>query len=771
MGFRKAANSIISAAAIIFFASCSNTKYLPDNEALYTGSDVKVQGVDKKKKRKALESQLEGMIRPRPNSKILGMRVKLWAWNVAGNPKKKNSPAGLLKKFGEPPVLLSQFSLDHNTRVLQSHLENQGYFRAEVTGDTTIKDKKASAEFLAETGPLYTINEVGFDSGTDSTELGRIIDSMPERRSLLQPGDPFDLEVVKAERARIDAMLKQRGFYYFNQEHLIVDVDSTVGDAKVNLMVRVKPETPVQSRRQYRINDIYVFTDFNLSTAELDTHVNYAKFYKGYYVVDRNDYYKPKLFEQAIQFQRGDIYNRRDHNNTLSRLINLGVFKFVQNRFFTASNDTTLNSYYYITPMPRKSIRGEVGGHTKSNNLTGSQLTLGFTNRNTFKGGEILTVNASAGFEVQVSGNQRGFNTYRLGAEANLAVPRFIIPFFNISTRGGFVPRTNFQLGYDILNRQKLYTLNSFRGGMGYIWKESMQKEHQFYPISIQYVQPVKVTQLYLDSLVNDANLRKAIDTQFILGANYNYNFNQLVGRPRRNAFYFNGLIDISGNIAGLLTGADAKLSDPSRIFGAPFSQYTKLETDLRFYKSLGERTSPNVWASRLIMGVGFPYGNSRELPFIKQFFIGGNNSLRGFRSRTLGPGTYQAPNIGTSNFIADQSGDIKLEFNTELRAKLFSIVHGALFLDAGNIWLKNDNPNKPGSRFGKDFMKELAADAGVGIRLDVSILVLRLDVAIPIRKPYLPENERWVIDQINFGDPEWRKENIIFNLGIGYPF
>lgn len=754
---------------LLLMNSCSNLKYLPENEALYTGAEVKVEGVDKKKKRKELEEQLEAMVRPRPNSKILGMRVKLYAWNIAGNPKKKNSPAGLLKKFGEPPVLLSDFSLDHNILVLQSDLENRGYFRAEVTGDTTIRNQKAKAEFLASTGPRYTINEVFYQQ--DSSELQKAINQISRRRSLLKPGDPFDLEVIKAERSRIDAILKQRGFYFFNPDNILVDADTTIGENKVNLYVNTKPETSADARRRFPINDIYIYTDFNLATAGLDTHVNYATYYKGYYLIDRKNFYKPKLFEQAIQFNKGDIYNRRDHNNTLSRLINLGIFKFVQNRFVKDNNDTTLNAYYYITPMPRKSIRAEIGGHTKSNNLTGSQLTLGFTNRNTFKAGEILTINGTGGFEVQYSGNNSGFNTYRIGAEANLAFPRFITPFFKINTRGGFVPRTNFQLGYDILNRQKLYTLNSFRGGMGYIWKESIQKEHQFYPISIQYVQPIKVTQLYLDSLVKDVNLQKAIDTQFILGANYNYNYNQLAGRSPRNAIYFNGLIDVSGNIAGLVMGADAKASDPSRIFGAPFSQYTKLETDFRFYKKLGDRNSPNVWASRLILGAGFPYGNSVELPFIKQFFIGGNNSLRGFRSRTLGPGTYLSPGYGSSNFIADQSGDMKLEINTELRMKLFSIVHGALFVDAGNIWLKNENPNKPGSQFSKDFLKELAANAGVGIRFDVSILVLRLDVAFPIRKPYLPEAERWVIDDINFGDPDWRKENIIFNLGIGYPF
>jgi len=757
----------------LFLLSCSNLKYLGDHEALYTGATVKVEEEEKSGEKKQIKDELEALIRPRPNSSILGLRVKLYAWNIAGNPKKEKSPAAMLKRWGEEPVLMSDFSLEHNINVLRSHLENSGYFRAVVEGDTTWKNKKGSAEFIAKTGPQYTIREVNFpksdhplhkaiDSASISRRRGR-------RISLLKPGEPFNLDVIKDERDRIDAVLKQRGFFFFSADNLIMLTDSTVGEHQVDLFVNTKPDMHPDAGKKFYINDIFIFTNYDLGAQAADTSKENAKFHEGYYVVDNNNYYKPKLFQQALQFSSGEYYNRRDHNNTLNRLINLGIFKFVQNRFDKVG-DTLLNAYYYITPMPKKSLRGEIGALTKSNNMTGSQFTLGFTNRNTFRGGEILTVDASAGFEVQFSSQASGFNTYRLGAEANLGVPRFIIPFIQINTRGGYVPRTNFQLGYDILTRQKLYTINSFKGGVGYIWKESIRKEHKFYPVSIQYVQPIKVSQLYKDSLLRDATLQKAIDTQFILGTNYNYNFNQLAGRPGRNAFYFNGNIDVAGNLAGLVTGRNGE--GQKQLFGAPFSQYAKLEADFRYYRRLSSNPrSTKIWATRLIAGAGLPYGNSDELPFIKQFFIGGNNSLRGFRSRAVGPGTYIPPGLGTAEFIPDQSGDIKLEFNTELRAKLFSIVHGALFFDAGNIWLRYENTLKPGAKFSKDFMKEIAADVGAGIRLDVSILVLRLDVAIPVRKPYLPEGQRWVWKQIDFSDKQWRKENIIYNLGIGYPF
>ena len=745
--------------------SCNATKNIPDNDALYLGAKVSVDGPEMSRKRKkALKQELSSLTRPKPNTRILGIPFKLHIWNLAGNPKKKNSPAGMLKKLGEPPVLFSDVNIGNNVDILRNRLENKGYFKAEVTGDSTVKKKKASVEYKASAGYQYKIKEVVFQS--DSSMLDKEIYSMREK-SLLKAGEPYDLDIIKMERIRIDALLKERGFYFFHNDFILVDVDSTVGNNEVNLYVHTKQVTPAIARQKYGIGDVYIYSNYSLSTTASDTNKANAQFYRGYYVVDSANFYNPRLFAQAMQFNPGETYNRTEHNLTLNRLINLGIFKFVKNRF-EINSDTTLNAYYYLTPMPKKSLRAEIGGNTKSNNLTGSEVTVGFTNRNTFKGGEILSVKVSAGTEVQYSGQFKGFNTYRLGGEANLAIPRFVVPFLTVNPRGGFVPRTNIQLGYDVLNKQKLYTLNSFRGAYGYIWKENIRKEHTFYPISIQYVKPIKITQLYLDSLSQDLTLKKAVDTQFILGANYNYNYNGILNKQPASGIYFNGLVDVSGNIAGLVTGGNAKSGNPARLFDLPFSQYLKLETDFRFYQKLSRS---NVWANRIIVGAGFPYGNSLELPFIKQFFIGGNNSLRAFRSRAIGPGTYVPDDYGTTGFLPDQSGDLKLELNSELRFKIFQPVYGAAFVDAGNIWLYNENPLKPGAKFTNKFLSEIAAGAGLGIRLDISILVLRLDVAFPIRKPFLPKEDRWVLDEIDFSDKEWRRENVIYNLAIGYPF
>jgi outer membrane protein assembly factor BamA len=234
------------------------------------------------------------------------------------------------------------------------------------------------------------------------------------------------------------------------------------------------------------------------------------------------------------------------------------------------------------------------------------------------------------------------------------------------------------------------------------------------------------------------------------------------------NTFYNKISVDFSANITGLLTGANGKAGDTIKIFGVPFSQFVKIENEFRHFFKLSKESQ---LASRLIVGAGFAYGNLEEMPYIKQFFIGGTNSIRAFRARSLGPGSYYDPAIQNDSIAEDQSGDLKLEFNTEYRAQLFGKLKGALFIDAGNIWLLNDDPDKPGSKFSKDFMNDIAVGTGVGLRFDLSFLILRTDFAFPIRKPYLPDGERWVIDDINFGSSSWRNENLIFNLAIGYPF
>src|SRR6185312_6502866 len=379
-------------------------------------------------------------------------------------------------------------------------LQNLGYFKTEASGDTIVKHKKGHAYYTVTPGDAYTIKDVTFEM--DSSSLGQAI-KQTRPQSFLKPGDDFNLARIKAERERIDGILKERGYYFFSPDALIVEVDSTVGTDQVNMFLRVKEDAPDIAEKPYVIDSVYIFTDYRLNGTRSDTSLQRKALYGGYYIVDPRNRFRPKLFPQIMRFDSGDVYNRNDHNLTLSRLINLNVFKYVKNRFDVTPSpgaDTgKLNAYYYLTPQEKKSLRAELSGNTKSNDYVGSQLTLSFKNRNTFKGAEELEVHGNLGTEVQYGGAKSGYNTYTFGTGASLTFPKFVVPFFHFNTTNAFVPKTRISLDYDLLNRRKLYTLSSVKGELGYEWKPSYDVSEKFNLFSVNYVHAVNVTKEYRD--------------------------------------------------------------------------------------------------------------------------------------------------------------------------------------------------------------------------------------------------------------------------------
>lgn len=751
---------------LLFLASCSGTKNLPEGELLYTGAKIKVDGdATPKKERKALKAEFEAIVRPKPNASFLGLRPKLFIYKLAGNPKKQKGFRYWLKnKVGEAPVYYSKVDLEYNKLVLQNNAENNGYFNTKSTADSTRRGKTVKAIYTVVPKRQYLIRDVIFPQ--DSSVLSTAV-SATKRRSLLKKEQGYNLTTIKEERIRIDARLKEKGFYYFNPDFLKIQVDSTVADHKVDLIVMVKEETPELSQTQYRINDIVVYPNYSINADSLIVTPDAVVHHNDFTIIDSENLFKPRIFDRTLYFKKDDLYNRTNHNLSLNRLVNLGTFKFVKNEFKVADTiGNYLDAYYFLTPLPKKSIRVELSAKTNSANYSGTELNLNWSNRNLLKGAELLTVSAFAGLEVQVSGVNNGFNVYRFGNEANLVWPRLVAPF-HFESSSGFVPKTKATLGYEFQKRSKLYSLQTFKGSFGYLWKENERKEHQLNITEITYASPNNVTPLYQEKIDENASLGKVIEKQLIFGPTYSYTFTNTMQQRRKNTFYYKAGLDLSGNITGLVTGANLKKGDTVKVFSVPFSQFVKVENEFRHYLKLG---GDKQLASRIIAGVGFAYGNSDEMPFIKQFFNGGTNSIRAFRARSIGPGSFDG--TSTSNtFLADQSGDLKLEFSTEYRATLYDFVKGALFVDAGNIWLLKENAEKPGAKFSKDFLKEIAVGVGAGLRFDFSFLVLRTDLAFPIRKPYLPDGDRWVLDQVNFGDRSWRKENLVFNLAIGYPF
>jgi outer membrane protein insertion porin family len=755
----------------VFVSACSNTKYLAPGQKLYTGGEVKITDKQntKKSEAKALTADLEGLLRPKPNTNILGLRYKLWIYNKTRTNKVRGLKHWLNTKLGEPPVLAGSVDVVKNASILTNRLQNEGFFIASVSGDTVSKKKSkvAKAVYTVQTGPAYHYRKIVFP--TDNDDLDTAV-AGTAKESFLKVGDRYDLDVIKNERIRIDARLKEKGFFYFGPDYLIMRYDSTIAEHQVDMFVKVKETTPDQARWIYQIRDIYIYPKYNLrdTSAKLDS----AERYRWYNVIDPKHSVRAFMFKNAVLLHPGEVYNRTEHNKSLNRFIELGPFRYVKNRFEDVTPDSAkLDVFYYLTQYKRKSLQAEILGRQTSANFNGTQFNLTFRNKNTFKGGELFAVTGFVSSDIQFGARNNGYNVYQFGIKPSLSWPRFISPW-DFKTDGAFIPHTILNTGYTLINRAKLYNLNSFNASFGYQWKPNLHKQHELNLLEITYVNAASVSKIYTDSIAKTRNpaLQHVIDNQFTFGPSYSYTYTNTMEDARINTFYYNGKISLSGNILGLVTGADTLSGKVRRLFGTPFNQYVKLENEIRFYHKLGPASKI---ATRLQVGVGLPYGNSTVMPYTQQFFIGGANSLRGFQARSLGPGVYNPPAsvTGGTQFLPDESGDIKIEANLEYRPKLFSIVEGALFVDAGNIWLLNSKSVIPGGAFGKDFIKQMAADVGAGLRFNLSVLILRTDLAFPIIKPQLPPGQRVVINQIDFRSAEWRGQNLIFNLAIGYPF
>ncbi len=751
---------------IVFIASsCSVKKYLPAGEKLYRGATVIVKkDKDVKTSKGTLTKQLKAATRPANNKFILGQPYKVWWWYVIGEPKRQTGlKAWFRKKLGEPPILSSSVTPKKSAENMQSWLENNGYFHSTVQGDTVNKKYFTKAIYTANVSPQYKIKSITWVS--DSSALLKMLEAS-KRNSVLKVGNPYSLTDIDAERSRLDLRLKTKGYYFFNPDYIMVYADSTIGNRQVDLFLNVKKTTPAIAKHPYTINKIIIFPNYTLLLPPPDTSKIGMLSIDGLLIRDTVHKFKPELFKQMITYRPGKIYSSKDQNTTLNRFINLGTFKFVKNRFAIV-NDTTkhlLNAYYYLTPTKNKSLQAEIDGFSKENSYMGSKLSINWKNRNTFKGAEQLSIKAYGSFEVSSLDSLKNTSNYRIGTNASLTFPRFILPFFSIRENSIYPPRTQFSTGYQLFIKQNFYTKNIFQLQYEFGWKESINKEHRFSPIAITFQNASNISDSFYSAARINPSLLLNVYSEIILGSFYSYTFATINPRAK-NQLYFKAGVDIAGNIAGLVSGA--KNVREKKIFNAPFAQYLKFDAQVIHKKKVTDKTD---WVNQFQVGIGLPYNNSSMLPFSKQYIIGGSSSMRGFPLRTLGPGSY-LPNRTDFSFLQSIGGDFKLLLNSELRFPLVGSLFGALFVDAGNVWTRDTILFGKAGQLKKDFYKEIAVSTGFGIRLDISVLLIRLDLGIPLRKPYLPDGQRWVASQIAFGDSEWRRNNLLLNIAIGYPF
>jgi len=749
-------------------AACSGTKLLPKGEKLYTGAKIKLVQKDKSlthRDRGLIESLAKESLRPLPNTSYFGMRPKLWIYMSAGeNPKSKFKK--WIKKMGQAPVLLSSVKPQVTAAVIDAKLFNIGIFNSMTGFDIVEKKHTASIVYTSYIHTRYKVNDIKYSISDDS--ISRLI-LVAKDMSVIKAGDDYNLSLLTAERIRLDVFLKNRGYFYFNPDYLLFKADTSDVSHTISLKLTLKEGMPDNALTVYRIKNVFINQNYSLSEEPKDNTIDTLKFRRAIFIGKAEvQNITPRVILRSVYLKKNQIYSRENHTITLNRLMSMGNFKFVQVKF--SDSDTTATGYLDVTilmtPMPTHTFRAEMDIISKSNNYTGPQLNLSMLNRNTFNGAELLNLTMAGSFEAQLGQNNNLFS-YSLNPQVELTFPRFLVPF-SIRSFSRYVPKTRMLLSYNYLKRVGYFDMNTFQFIYGFKWKPSSRVEQEFNPVNISYT-TIGNRSAKFDTLLTNPFLKKSYEEQFIAGGNYSFTYNEQLLALKRIQYYFHFTAETAGNVFSLINligGRKISSDNPSKVVGSIYSQYTKLSVEGRAYYNFADKSKI---ALRLFTGVGKPYGNSSTLPYSVQFFSGGPNSIRAFPINSVGPGTYKD---STSNVFLQLGGDIKVEMNAEYRFGIYKFLKGALFVDAGNVWLQRSNPENIGTSFAvSTFMNEMAVGAGFGLRLDVSFFILRFDLAMPLRKPWLPDGQRWVINQINFGSPSWRSENLVLNIAIGYPF
>ena len=765
---------ILFALMLLFSTSCSIEKFIPEGEQLYTGAQLELETQGDVKDIKEVRTELFNLIEPNPNTTFLGMRPALYFHYKAQREKPGFLYKFLNKSFGEEPTYFSDVKPERVEELMLNRLDNNGFFYSRSNSEIEEDGKFASVNYSAALTEPYLLENYNLES--DSLPIYREIETMISETPL-KKGDRFDLDLMKAERERLNDGLKQRGYYNSKADLLIFEADTNqYQNRRFDLFLRLKKDVPRRVTIPYTIDSVTVYANYSIEGDTLPLTEKNKTQIDGIDVIQNEFYFRPELLESYILFNEGDRYDANVSKLTSNRLSALGSYKFVNIQYTELDTTATdgdagsLAATIYLAPLTKRSLRAELQGVTKSNGFTGPGIQLTYSNRNLFNGGETLSISTNFSYESQISsGNNSSLSSIAGGVKGDLIIPRSIP--FSPSRFKYAVPKTKISLGVDFLQRSQLFTLSSVNTSFGYTWKENQYVFHQLDPISINYSRLSNVTEDFQTILDDNPFLRRSFEQRFIAGLMYGFTYDEVSDQDKDYPIYFSTNFDTAGNLFSLVSGGSGT------IVGAEFAQYAKLDADLRFYMRWDrERTL----VSRVYAGWGVPYGNSQTLPFVKQFFSGGPYSVRAFNIRSLGPGSFNAENENTTTDYFDRSGNLKLEANIEYRFPLFSYLKGAFFIDAGNVWLtgdysdiETDQQNSVFSqtlftdgKFEKDWLKEVAAGAGFGMRLDIQNFVIRLDLASPFRVPYQPENNRWNVPF--FGN---NGNKMTLNFAIGYPF
>lgn len=757
---------------VSFFYACSPTRYVGKDEYLLNRVKVKVEekGIN--------TSDLKKTIRQRPNTRILGIaRFHLGLYNLSGKNEKKRFNQWL-RSIGEAPVIYSPFLTDRSISQLKLYLTNKGYYNAIVGDSVWFRKKKAQIIYHVQPGPVsrvehftflddssYLANELPLDSPLMQMVLEDTV------HTLLRKDMPMDIEALEKERERITHTLRKNGYFNFSKNliHYYADTGRFGGPEKTHLLLTIV-NNPADSLayRKFAIDRIMINLDYDPVLMSNGGDSLYQHFMYGEYDVLFRDKIKikPNVILETIQFKRGELYNTQKVNSSYSRLQALNLFKFININFRERINEqgeSVLDCEILLTPLKRQSYNVFLEGTNNSGNI-GVGGNFAYNHKNLFHAGENLTLSVWGALRKERLRENEIFSTTEVGTELKLVSPQFWVPIFRMDEfRRNMAPKTSVSLSYSQENTQ-FYRRRIASAKFGYLWRRADNKwRYNFDLIDLNYVLMPTVDSSFISELRNEY-IKSAYTDHMILSANFSAVYTNQDVNAARSFNYFRGNIETSGNfLLGMdkLFGARQRELNGERfykILGVRYAQFVKADGEYRFNHYINKA---NTLVYRLFVGCGYPYGNMKALPFEEAYYCGGANGIRAWQSRTLGPGAFTL-----QDNYPNSVGDFKIEANIEYRFKLFWLLEGALFFDAGNIWNINKYENRPGAQMSSQFYRQIAVGTGAGLRLDVNFFLLRFDLGIKMHDPAREQGQRFVLFSRNGG---FKKS--VFNIAIGYPF
>ncbi len=755
-------------AALVLLGACSTTSRLAEGEVLYTGVKHVKYHEEAAKIDADVTDQIFTAINVKPNNPLYSpyyrtpFPVGLWVYNHwdqnAGGLK-----GWLYKQLVARPVTIKRVRPATRVDMVNTLLQNNGYFSSQATYslDYSKNGKKAKVSYDIVVGKPHTLGSIAVEDSV--TPIGHIIDSVARINPYLKRGHRYSLDSLNAARIAMTNVLRDRGYYNYRPEYIEYLADSVTTPGVVNLTVVGSANIPNSALIRYLTHNVTVTVRSNHGDGTPDT----LQFPRCTLVKIMPVNIKDELIPSCIRSRKGRPFRVGNMDRTQLYLSRLGIFSSINMQAVTLDSltqdgDGLIDLVISCTLDKPIEAKFEVQATSKSNSFVGPGLEAGVSHKNLLGGGERLSANVNASYEWQTgnggdaSGNKQDLNSYNFGVDVNFDIPRLLAPKF-IDRSRRYVNWTKTWLSSSVMNRPDYFKMAQLATGLTWEWHTNRVSTHAFTPFKLTYSKLISTTEQFDSTMNANRALYLSFRNTFIPAMEYTYTYDRNFGT---DAINFTGTVTEAGNVfAGIWEAAGKKHS--KKLFGTPFSQYVRLHGQVVWKHSL--RGGAQL-AGRLQLGVAHAYGNSSEVPYSAQFYVGGANSIRAFTVRTIGPGSYHST-IDGANAYYDQTGTFKFETNWEYRFPLMGYLKGAFFVDAGNVWLLKEDEARPGGKLdmGK-FFDQLAVGTGLGVRFDMEMLVIRADLGIGIHSP-------WDTGKSGYYNMPRFKDSLAFHLAIGYPF